>query len=124
MVPQQVFNASLLGIVLALILVRGGSLFCCIVFHFVFNALAVMHGRFGSETVISGPLSWFVSNRDGQLNYEAPTLSIAALVASLLLLRLIRWDSVAADEGQPVAALSTLAGVTGETPVRVGSDRS
>jgi len=124
MVPQQVFNASLLGIVLALILVRGGSLFCCIAFHFVFNALAVMHGRFGSETVISGPLSWFVSNRDGQLNYEAPTLSIAALVASLLLLRLIRWDSVAADEGQPVAALSTLAGVTGETPVRVGSDRS
>ena len=107
---------------LALILARGGSLFCCIAFHFVFNALAVLHGRFGSETEISGPLSWFVSNRDGQLTYEAPTLSIAALLASLLLVRLIRWDSDVSDDGQPVATLPTLASVTGETPVRVGSD--
>jgi sodium transport system permease protein len=122
MVPQQVFNASLLGIVLALILVRGGSLFCCIAFHFVFNSLAVLHGRWNGQDVTSGPLNWFVSSRDGQLVYEAPTLIIAALAAGVLLFRLVMWNAKTHDDRPAVSTLPTLANVTGDTPVRVGSD--
>ena len=121
MVPQQVFNAGLLGIVLALILVRGGSLFCCIAFHFVFNSLAVLHGRWGGGNVTDGPVSWFVSSHNGQLVYETPTLIIAGVGASILLYRLCTWN-VQDGHGEtqiasPLAALSTVAA---ENPVHVG----
>ena len=46
-IPQQVFNAALVGLVLGLIAVRGKSLWPCIVFHFIYNAMAVLHGHLG-----------------------------------------------------------------------------
>jgi sodium transport system permease protein len=47
MIPQQVFNATLLGIVLSMIAIRSNSLLPCIAFHLTYNALGVMHDRFG-----------------------------------------------------------------------------
>src|SRR5690606_37104510 len=45
MIPQQVFNATLLGLVLGLLAVRSGSLLPCIVFHAIFNGTQVVVGR-------------------------------------------------------------------------------
>ena len=45
---QQLFNATLLGIVLGLLAVRSRSILPGIVFHFLNNALAVADGRRGS----------------------------------------------------------------------------
>ncbi len=45
MIPQQVFNASLLGLVLGLLAVKSGSIFPAMVFHFMNNTLGVLHGH-------------------------------------------------------------------------------
>ncbi len=45
MIPQQVFNATLLGLVLGLLAVRSGSIWPAVLFHLVNNAFAVVHGQ-------------------------------------------------------------------------------
>ena len=45
MIPQQVFNAALLGLVLGLLVVKSGSILPAMLFHFVNNALGVLHGN-------------------------------------------------------------------------------
>jgi sodium transport system permease protein len=87
MIPQQVFNASLLGVVLGLIAVRGNSLLPCIGFHFVNNTLAVLHGRFGAEWAGQPHLRPFISGDGKEFHYQWPTLLVCALVA----VPLISW---------------------------------
>ncbi|MCH7989472.1 MAG: CPBP family intramembrane metalloprotease, partial [Planctomycetes bacterium] len=41
MIPQQVFNATLLGLVLGLLTIRSNSLIPAITFHFIYNSLQV-----------------------------------------------------------------------------------
>ena len=64
MIPQQVFNASLLGLVLGLIAVRSGSLLPCMLFHFTWNSLAVLHGRWGqlksAKDLNDSPWHWLL----------------------------------------------------------------
>jgi sodium transport system permease protein len=87
MIPQQVFNATLLGLVLGLIAVRSESLFPCILFHFIYNSLEVFRGWIG-EAAWTGPAAeWFIRIEDGGIRYQWPTLSIAAAVAAFTL----RW---------------------------------
>ncbi|QDT55075.1 ABC-2 family transporter protein [Caulifigura coniformis] len=45
MIPQQVFNATLLGLVLAALALRSGSLIPGIIFHLIFNGLQVVAAR-------------------------------------------------------------------------------
>ncbi len=85
MIPQQVFNAALLGLVLGLLAVRSGSLWPCILFHFSYNSLEVLRGRFGAAWAEGAGL--FVSAAEEGVRYRWPTLLIAAIVAALLL----RW---------------------------------
>ncbi len=47
MIPQQAFNAALLGLVIGLLAVRSGSIFPCMLFHLVNNSLGVLHGHLG-----------------------------------------------------------------------------
>jgi sodium transport system permease protein len=54
MIPQQVFNAALLGVVLGIICVRSRSILPCVAFHFVYNALALLHGREGDTVPATG----------------------------------------------------------------------
>jgi sodium transport system permease protein len=86
MIPQQVFNASMLGIVLGMIAVRSNSLLPCIVFHLIYNSMAILHGRLGAEL---GGVSegWFISVQNGQLRYLWPLLLLAAAIA----IPLLRW---------------------------------
>jgi sodium transport system permease protein len=94
MVPQQVFNASLLGMVLGLIAVRSNSLWPGVAFHFCFNSLAVFHGQASASLSGSKPdwldndlISWFVSCPNDTLRYNFLTLMTCAGAAFLM----IRW---------------------------------
>lgn len=81
MIPQQVFNAALLGIVLGIVATRSQSLWPAVAFHLVFNSLALMHGRIGRQFGADLPPSLFYSVDDhGQILYQSPTLLIAGIV--------------------------------------------
>ena len=45
MIPQQVFNATLLGLVLAALALRSGSLIPGVIFHLIFNGTQVVASR-------------------------------------------------------------------------------
>jgi sodium transport system permease protein len=94
MVPQQVFNASLLGMVLGLIAVRSNSLLPGVAFHLCFNSLAVFHGQASAACSKSRPdwldndvISWFVSCPNDTIRYNFLTLMTCAGAAFLM----IRW---------------------------------
>jgi sodium transport system permease protein len=94
MIPQQVLNASLVGLVLGLLAVRTRSLLPPIVFHMTFNALIVCHGRFSAQIPTDGVWSWFFQ-RGETVQYQPMLLVIGALVATGLLTLLIRRPSQA-----------------------------
>ncbi len=96
MIPQQVFNATLIGLVLGIIAIRSRSLLPCIAFHFVYNSLGVFQGRL-AETVKQSPANlWVTADPEGHVRYQWPTLTIAAIVGGSILYWLIRRDSTAA----------------------------
>jgi sodium transport system permease protein len=89
LIPQQVLNASLLGLVLGVLAVRGRSLFPAIVFHFLFNGLEVCRVRYGQHLPQHG--AWGLLFRwDGSLLYQPLLLLTALVVASVSLWLLIR----------------------------------
>ena len=91
MIPQQIFNAALLGIVLGLMAIRSQSLWPCVLFHLCFNSLAVMHGRIGREFGDKLPPSLFYAvNEQGQILYQTPTLLISGVVFGIGLWLLTR----------------------------------
>lgn len=99
MIPQQVFNATLLGLVLGLIAIRSGSLVPCILFHFIYNSLGVLHGRYSAtfdgklpDSIQNGPLSLFLQLDAGTLHYRWPALVIAAVIAIVGLRWLVKQN--------------------------------
>jgi sodium transport system permease protein len=78
MIPQQVFYATLLGLVLGLLAIRTRSIWPGLLFHFTFNAISVIQERMSVAAGGSG------------LHYDWPVLVPAALVALALLVKLGR----------------------------------
>jgi sodium transport system permease protein len=89
MIPQQVLNASLLGLVLGLIAIRSRSILPGIAFHFVFNGLEVCRTRYGESMPTEGVWGWFFRVEDG-LQYQPLLVVLAGLVAVVLLWLLVR----------------------------------
>jgi sodium transport system permease protein len=90
MIPEQVFNTTLLGLVLGALAIRSNSLLTCVLFHFINNTLGVLHGRFGAEwynTVLSPT---FFELEAGELRYRWPTLIVCIALAGPLLAWLFR----------------------------------
>jgi sodium transport system permease protein len=92
MIPQQVFNASLLGLVLGLIAIRSNSLLPGVVFHFLFNAASVLRERVSANLLKSGADSldqtgwgWFARLEASGLRYNWPTLLVCGAVTSYCL---------------------------------------
>jgi sodium transport system permease protein len=82
MIPQQVFNAALLGLLLGLIAVRSNSLWPGFLFHFSFNGLSVMHGRLGRQLAanpdnLNQHTFFYTIDGQGHVLYLWPTLVIA-----------------------------------------------
>lgn len=90
LIPQQAFNAALLGIVLGAICLRTGSLFPSIAFHFVYNALGIMHGVYGQQVPAEGVWQWLFRRESEALRYQPVLLCLAALAAIALLHRLTK----------------------------------
>jgi sodium transport system permease protein len=94
LIPQQVFNASLLGLVLGLIAVRSGSLLPGIVFHMLYNGGEVLKARVPDDVWTSPTAEWFfhVQSIEGELavRHTALTLVLCGVVAAGLVAWLIR----------------------------------
>ncbi|MBC8288924.1 MAG: CPBP family intramembrane metalloprotease [Planctomycetes bacterium] len=107
MVPQQVFNASLLGLVLGLLAIRSRSLIPGIVFHLCFNSLGVLHSQVSQTLAKTSPESLWVNSslgqlffsvgEDGQLRFDFPLLAVCGVVTFLLIRTLIRMKPPADD---------------------------
>ncbi|MBS0264159.1 MAG: CPBP family intramembrane metalloprotease [Planctomycetes bacterium] len=90
MIPQQVFNATLLGLVIGTLAVRSRSLFPCILFHFLNNMLGVAHGRIGKTLPSAGWQEMFFAQIEGSLRYRWPTCLICVAFAAPILVWLAR----------------------------------
>ena len=111
MIPQQVFNAALLGVVLGIMCVRSRSLLPGVAFHFVYNALAVLHGRVGDTVPDTDIWAWlFRHQSDGALRYQPALLCLAALAAIGLLHRLTRHPSINDNCDAPAEPVNKYAG--------------
>lgn len=107
MVPQQVFNASLLGLVLGLLAIRSRSLIPGIVFHLCFNSLGVAHSQISEKLaaspawVDSEPGRWLFSvGEEGQLRFDFPLLAVCGVITFVLIRTLIRMNPPA-EESTP-----------------------
>ena len=113
MIPQQVFNATLLGLVLGLLAIRSGSLLPGIIFHLLFNSLAVLHSQATSILIESRP-PWLDSNavgwllvldiENGAIRYNFRTLILCGVVAFLVIRWLIRMKPESNSAPMPALA--------------------
>lgn len=85
LIPQQVFNAALVGLVLGFVAVKTDSLLPGILFHFCYNGLEVMRFRFGARVPTDGGWSLLFSRTGEGLRYEPVLLIVCGTVAVLLL---------------------------------------
>jgi sodium transport system permease protein len=87
---QQLFNATVLGIVLGLLAVRSRSIIPGIVFHFLNNALAVALGSVVHASWASGIIPWIYRNPDDGL-YHRQWILVSVLLSGALLFTLWKW---------------------------------
>jgi len=85
MVPQQVFIAILLGLVLGVITVRSNSILPAITFHFLFNSIEILKGRLLTVELPNGVVGLFFYVEGEQIRYSLLALTVAAAGAALLL---------------------------------------
>ena len=91
-IPQQAFNAALVGLIIGLIAVESRSIFPAMLFHFTSNAIAVLHGRFGGDVVTNDVFfsKVKISEDAFMLRYELPLLLLCGIGVGFLVARLIR----------------------------------
>ena len=89
---QQLFNATLLGIVLGLLAVRSRSILPGIVFHFLNNALAVARGYLVESPRAAADRRLDLSQPGGGL-YHGGWIAASVLLSGLLLFSLWKWKS-------------------------------
>jgi sodium transport system permease protein len=93
---QQLFNATLLGIVLALLAVRSRSILPGIVFHFINNGVAVAQGALIKASWATAIVPWVYRNRDDGL-YHRHWIVASVLLSGVLLYALWQKKSDHAD---------------------------
>jgi sodium transport system permease protein len=87
---QQLFNATLLGLVLGLLAVRSRSILPGILFHFINNGLGVVMGSRANDPALRRIATWLYRDPAGQL-YHWWWVVLGTLVSALLLSWL--WQS-------------------------------
>ena len=104
MIPQQVFNATLVGLAIGLLAVRSGSLWPGVLFHILFNSWQVVLSRVGETELTGHRWDWLATADESGLYYSWPSLIVCGIVAAALL----RWLAVshrqrrrAADSAPP-----------------------
>lgn len=98
MIPQQAFNAALLGLVLGLLAIYSRSLFPAMAFHFCNNALATFYQKDGSSSDQFQTDGVFLSRYDdGHLSFQAPLLILCGIAGVLLIVYMIKVVSKEQD---------------------------
>ncbi len=94
MIPQQVFNATLLGLVLAALALRSGSLIPGVIFHLIFNGTQVIASRLLVEpTNLEAMQRWGIYKAEAVAagpQFTWGVLAGCAVLAAPLLLWLVR----------------------------------
>jgi sodium transport system permease protein len=90
MVPQQVFNATLVGLVLGLIAIRSRSLIPGVLFHAIYNGSEVLRSRAGTTIAQTPVANWFftVVSKDSQpagIEFSTLALVVGIVVSALLI---------------------------------------
>ena len=99
MIPQQAFNAALLGLVLGLLAIYSRSLFPAMAFHFCNNALATFYQKDGNSLNKFKTDGVFLSRyEDGHLSFEAPLLILCGIAGALLIVHMIKVVSREQDQ--------------------------
>jgi len=86
MIPMQVFNAALLGLVLGFIAIKTNSLLPGIWFHFLYNSMAIIHGKlstFAKEGGIKDHHLFTVTEKG--IEYNGVTVAISLITAAVVL---------------------------------------
>jgi sodium transport system permease protein len=84
-IPQQVFNATLMGLILGLLAIRSKSLLPGVLFHILYNSIEMIRTRAGESFVRTPVLKWFVVSETAGIGYSALCLYVAGVVAALLI---------------------------------------
>ena len=100
---QQLFNATLLGIVLGLLAVRSRSILPGIIFHFLNNAWAVALGSVVHAPWAAPMMPWIYRNPEDGL-YHGRWIVASALVSVALLFVLWRFKSDDREGATKIAA--------------------
>ncbi len=93
MIPKQMFNAALLGVVIGLLAVRSRSLIPGVIFHFIFNGTQVAASRMTSDQVNPKYTEWMflIDPKTGEPgSFSIPLLLICAIISASLITWLIR----------------------------------
>jgi len=102
MIPQQVFNAALLGLVLGALAVRANSILPGMLFHVIYNSLTVLYSRMTivDPNGVPGVLHW---STDGVSSFAISKALLwtdggsvrygwlAMIIAAVLAAPLLRW---------------------------------
>ena len=113
LIPQQAFNAALVGLVIGLIAIHSRSIFPAMLFHLLSNSMALLHSAKGSEVAANGV--FFSKVGEGEtvmLRYELPLLLLCGIGVGF-----IAYVAIKALSGRfreipvAVAVIAALAGV-------------
>jgi sodium transport system permease protein len=100
---QQLFNATLLGIVLGLLAVRSRSILPGILFHFLNNAMGVARGYLVAESTAGSIVGW-IYRKPSEGLYHGGWIAVSVLLSAGLLYLLYQWKPAMPDDpGEPVA---------------------
>jgi len=100
MIPQQAFNAALLGLVIGLLAVRSGSIFPCMLFHFMNNSLGVLHGHLGQLREKNELAKQLTISSEMGIHYPLWLVGIAFLLACFFLWILARKNPMRHSSNQ------------------------
>lgn len=86
---QQLFNATLLGLILGILAVRSHSLFPGIAFHFTNNALVILVGSIAATPEWSNTAAWLFRDRKEAL-FHWHFVLLGTATAAVIVLHLLR----------------------------------
>ncbi len=100
MIAHQVFNAGLLGVVIAILAVRSRSILPGMIFHFIFNGLQVVQSRAPAEMFQSNEMKFLFIYENGSPRCGTFLLAICGLLSIGMVTWLIKTPTDAPEQSR------------------------